>query len=435
MEKTGNYDWFNRHLFAVIPPAAKRILDVGCDTGLMGQALKQQDPERHVAGIELDPVSAKLAKTRMDQVIVANVEHDDISKLGGDYDVIILGDVVEHLVDPLSALEKLRELLAPKGELFTSIPNIQHYSIFRRLLKGDFQYRETGLLDATHLRFFCLANIDKLMLDAGFVPRMVKRMVIEDTQLRPQLEHLATRMGMDRINFANFSTFQYQTAARRSAIPAFREPVGVTFVVHSQYTGILKDNFYASPLVKGDHPHQILIFNHKQCSLEEAWQKGIAKAEKEYVVLVKEHMYLPKHWGRRLAVAIDAMEQQAGADWIAGGQGYLAGSNGLETRGAIVQSAVKTYCEDGEPRPVDVLDDGVIVMPADNTLPIDPDLGNNLYGIDLALRARAQGRAVFALGNPCFNNTPFLNRPSPGLKESREALLSKRPEAGRYLPE
>lgn len=66
-------------------------------------------------------------------------------------------------------------------------------------------------------------------------------------------------------------------------------------------------------------------------------------------------------------------------------------------------------------------------------LVLDSTLGDHLHGIDLGIRAREQGRKVFVIHNPCLNNSQFLNRVPAGFSESKDALLGKWPDAGRYL--
>lgn len=77
--RVGHYDWLNRSLFEAIPARAKRILDVGCNTGLLGEALKQADPSRHVVGIEQDADAGEVAAGRLDDVHVIDVENEDLS--------------------------------------------------------------------------------------------------------------------------------------------------------------------------------------------------------------------------------------------------------------------------------------------------------------------------------------------------------------------
>src|SRR6266542_2728570 len=134
------YDGLNEYLFAAVPSRAKRILEVGCARGRLGHELKLQDPSRYVAGLELDPDAARAAEGRLEDV-----------------------------------LRRYRDLLSHDGLVLISVPNIQHFSVIKNLLRGDFMYQPAGLLDGTHLRFFTHMSFAKLMLDAGFLPKIEDR--------------------------------------------------------------------------------------------------------------------------------------------------------------------------------------------------------------------------------------------------------------------
>src|SRR5207249_1097059 len=86
----------------------------------------------------------------------------------GSFDVVVCGDVLEHLRDPLRLLERARTWLRPDGRLIASIPNARHHSILRGLLEGNWTYEPAGLLDRDHLRFFTRREIEKLFDRAGF---------------------------------------------------------------------------------------------------------------------------------------------------------------------------------------------------------------------------------------------------------------------------
>ena len=145
----------------------KRILDVGCWTAEGAELLRPKSVR--MVGIERDERAAAVAAERLDRVIVGDVESLDLDTTleGEEFDVIVFGDVLEHLTDPTSALRRVRTLLAPGGEIIASIPNIAHGSVRLRLLQGEFRYADTGLLDRTHLRFFTRDTVDELFADAG----------------------------------------------------------------------------------------------------------------------------------------------------------------------------------------------------------------------------------------------------------------------------
>lgn len=156
----------------------KRVVEVGCATGYMSKLLSERGCR--VVGVELDPEAASQAKEFCEDVIVGDVETLDLPEtLGrGNFDVVIFGDVLEHLRDPLSAVRGIRPLLVPGGYVVTSIPNIAHGAVRLALMLGRFDYRPLGLLDDTHLRFFTRTSLEQFFRDAGFVPVEIRRTIV-----------------------------------------------------------------------------------------------------------------------------------------------------------------------------------------------------------------------------------------------------------------
>jgi 2-polyprenyl-3-methyl-5-hydroxy-6-metoxy-1,4-benzoquinol methylase len=153
----------------------RRVLDVGASTGFLARVLTERGCR--VTGIEIDPDSARRAEQFCDRVIVGNVEELSLgAELGEEtFDVLVFGDVLEHLKDPLQALERFKVFLRPGGQVVASIPNIAHGSVRLALLQGKFRYRPLGLLDNTHLRFFTRESIEKMFEEAGFLIADLRR--------------------------------------------------------------------------------------------------------------------------------------------------------------------------------------------------------------------------------------------------------------------
>jgi 2-polyprenyl-3-methyl-5-hydroxy-6-metoxy-1,4-benzoquinol methylase len=84
------------------------------------------------------------------------------------FDYIIFGDVLEHLYDPQKLLIRIKKYLADSGKILCSIPNIMHASVLLPLLKGEFRYQDSGILDRTHIRFFTLYSAIDLLKGAGY---------------------------------------------------------------------------------------------------------------------------------------------------------------------------------------------------------------------------------------------------------------------------
>lgn len=146
----------------------RTILEIGCGDGGVGAVLKKQF-ECMAIGIELSDAAAEKARVHLDHVYVDNIETMDLSGLGCTFDVIVANDVLEHLIDPWSAVSRLRPLLNDGGRFVASIPNIRCYkALFKLIFKAEWQYCDAGILDRTHLRFFTKSSIRALFEDNGY---------------------------------------------------------------------------------------------------------------------------------------------------------------------------------------------------------------------------------------------------------------------------
>ncbi|HSY14965.1 MAG TPA: class I SAM-dependent methyltransferase [Jatrophihabitantaceae bacterium] len=172
--------------------ANKRVLDVGCDTGYLGEALSAFGNE--TSGFEVDPATAEQARSRLARVEVGDLETTDLVEVFGpaSFDIVVFGDVLEHLRDPLSVLRQARGLLAPGGSVVISTPNVAHGDVRLALLKGRFNYTKLGILDETHTRFFTRDSLVRFLHDAGFVLLELRR---------TQLGLFDTEIELDRAEF------------------------------------------------------------------------------------------------------------------------------------------------------------------------------------------------------------------------------------------
>jgi len=140
------------------------LLDLGAAGGELGEALRGQFD--HSIGIEYDIDRIGQLKSRFDSVVIGDL--DRIEQLPAPADAIVLADVLEHLRSAGRILEIVRESIHPEGTLFVSVPNIANITIRIGLLLGIFTYRERGILDETHLRFYTLRTIRSQIEAAGF---------------------------------------------------------------------------------------------------------------------------------------------------------------------------------------------------------------------------------------------------------------------------
>ena len=161
-----------------VPTESHRILDVGCAAGLFGAALKQRQ-RCYVTGIELSTALAEAATSRLDRVLVANVETLPLTTFAQEFDCITCGDVLEHLRNPWAMVAKCATWLRPGGRLIATTPNIGHWSIVRDLLHGRWDIVPFSLLSWEHLRVFTRPGIEQLFHGCGFTLERLHGMMSE----------------------------------------------------------------------------------------------------------------------------------------------------------------------------------------------------------------------------------------------------------------
>jgi 2-polyprenyl-3-methyl-5-hydroxy-6-metoxy-1,4-benzoquinol methylase len=198
----------------LIPRSAKKILDVGCSVGTLGKQIKQKY-NVEVVGLEVNKEMALIAKNNVDKVIIADVEELNFNHYfpAGYFDCIIFADILEHLKDPWSVLTNINDMLSEEGIVIASIPNIRHYTtIVELVVKGYWPYRERGIHDKTHLRFFTLKNIKEMFDSSGLKINKIERnyRIIEN----PHPYNKFSRFFVLPV-IKEFLTFQYVVVARK----------------------------------------------------------------------------------------------------------------------------------------------------------------------------------------------------------------------------
>lgn len=151
-----------------------RILEVGCGTGSTLLYAAQQGIASAVVGVEYVESVAKLARQRGVKKVYSgdfSAAVEKIAKQEKPFDVILFGDVLEHMVDPWQALALAKKLLKNDGKIIASIPNFRYWRVMLNVFfRGDFRYESDGIMDKTHMRFFCRRNIlDMVGRDYGIL--------------------------------------------------------------------------------------------------------------------------------------------------------------------------------------------------------------------------------------------------------------------------
>jgi 2-polyprenyl-3-methyl-5-hydroxy-6-metoxy-1,4-benzoquinol methylase len=154
-------------LVAKLPERTRSVLDVGCSRGATAQALRARGVAR-IVGIEPDSGDAAEAARVYDRVLVRPLEDVAADEFGAEFDGVLFGDVLEHLVDPSDALARVRPWLSPSGVVVASVPNVGNWAIVADLFAGRFDYVPYSILSGTHVRHFTRSTIRDLFEATGF---------------------------------------------------------------------------------------------------------------------------------------------------------------------------------------------------------------------------------------------------------------------------
>lgn len=208
----------------------KRVLEIGAGPGSITRHLSGTNGCDVVAA-ELDPAAIEILKAHTKAIYPLDLNDPNWpSKLEkeGKFDVVIAADVLEHLYDPASVLKSMVSLLNDTGSIVLSLPHVSHCAIHACLLDEDFCYRDWGLLDKTHIRFFGLKNIEALHAQAGlslveaqFVVRLP-----DQTEFAERWNQLPANLRTGLLN-ANRHSLIYQVVTRASRTAQVAQPISL----------------------------------------------------------------------------------------------------------------------------------------------------------------------------------------------------------------
>ncbi|NEY21475.1 glycosyltransferase [Bacillus ginsengihumi] len=206
-----NFDWSyyihpRPEIVDLVPSQAKMILDVGCGAGATGiSIMNRQHCEMY--GIELNQISASIAKNYYKKVFISDVENIKLPIEEESLDVIIFADILEHLKDPWSTVIRFSKYLKRSGVIVCSVPNVLHAEALLPLLQGSWSYTNAGILDRTHLRFFTLDTINTLFPKKLFEIEEIKYNYLNvEPKIKlffQEVAHLAAKFGISVNQLSN----------------------------------------------------------------------------------------------------------------------------------------------------------------------------------------------------------------------------------------
>ncbi len=210
-------NFYNPYLLNMVPPGSK-VLDVGCNGGQFGKILQEKN-HCIVYGVDISSAAVNDAKQLLKAAETMDITHDPFPFIEEKFDIIVFGDVLEHIPDPLDVLRKFTVYLNSGGSILLSLPNVANISIRLKLLIGKWDYKPSGILDETHLRFFTLKSIKDLMLKADLI---IKKMEISPgfsfgiSSIFPTFHHLTDKLCLLR---PSLFAYQFIILAQKNDFP------------------------------------------------------------------------------------------------------------------------------------------------------------------------------------------------------------------------
>jgi 2-polyprenyl-3-methyl-5-hydroxy-6-metoxy-1,4-benzoquinol methylase len=149
-----------------LPDHYSKILEIGCSYGAFRSNLTLPN---EYWGVEIDDEIARIAANTLDEVIIGSYDHVADSIPNHYFDLIICNDVIEHMADYQYFLTSIKEKMTKEAYIIGSIPNIRHLSnLYELLVQRDWRYRDAGILDKTHLRFFTKKSLIRTFEQMGY---------------------------------------------------------------------------------------------------------------------------------------------------------------------------------------------------------------------------------------------------------------------------
>ena len=205
----------------------QQVLEIGCATGYMTRFMTAVLNCRVVA-VEVDKAAARKAEAFCERLIIGDVETlaFDNQLPGQQFDVILMADVVEHLKDPQALLRRLKPRLRDTGYLLMSVPNGAHGSLALDVLDGRWQYRDTGLLDRTHLHFFDKDSLAAFLEPVGFFIAQLDRTIVHprDTEMKTPWDSYPREVTayLEKVN-PEYQTYQFVIKAHPMSAAGWRK--------------------------------------------------------------------------------------------------------------------------------------------------------------------------------------------------------------------
>ena len=385
--------------------------------------------------------AADAAASHLDRVFCMDIDQGDLRSVGRDYDVVVIGDLLEHLREPERMLETLHDLTSADATVVCCIPNMAHLSVVQRLVAGDISYDDVGLLDRTHTRFFSQPSAFKTFLDGGWLPHLqdAYRVEVAPTGFAAHIIQAAEALGVPRATaIRNLGLYQMIVVCRKWSIqqllkPGRKIPFSVIVPVNKPWQHDL--NVARSPGLQEVGAEVICITGAESAAA--AYAAGAVRATHDWRILAHQDVYFPRGSGLQIAQQFGWLDEQGLREAPAGFAGLQPARNpktGLEVEYAGLVIDRTALFDHGTSDGAISMDEFAVAIHRDCAVSIDEQLGWHLWATDLCLQALGLGQRKWVpriLQVPLFHNSLNDYSLPAAFHQSAERLLAKYPQWAR----
>lgn len=348
----------------------------------------------------------------------------------GRFDLIVLTDSLPWLSDPLALLRELAKRAAPQGKLMLRTTHHASVQWLRRWMDGDLSVEPCGGAALGQPRLMSVANIFKLLMDAGWMPNLVGAVNVEPLPepARVALTHLRSSLGYgvggsaERVQAMDTLFIEAKQSFSESArLPG---PAQFDVLVPTNDERQLNVNVKASP---GLLEVQARVISSRGASNPaEAISQGQSKVDRDWILICHQDIYFPTGFGEQLNAVLNSIPLRDRRHTLLGfvGMGFSAEKKAREPAGFVIDRLYRADHSDCDTAVS--LDELAIVIARDSVHKIDPALGWHLWGTDLCLTAICH-HSVFPriVRLPLFHNSRTGWRLPAEFERSARTLAQK----------
>lgn len=156
-----------KRILSLIPDEKNlSVLDVGCANGRLGGEIKKKG--HSVWGVDISTDAIQKAQQVLDGVFEFDIQSTWPGNLLEDnFDVILMSELLEHVFNPVEVLKNATKHLKSGGYIIITTPNFMTWTNRLRFIFGDFNYKDQGMFDFGHIRWFTYSYLKKTLEDSS----------------------------------------------------------------------------------------------------------------------------------------------------------------------------------------------------------------------------------------------------------------------------